>query len=82
MAELFIELLSEEIPSKLQIDARQKIKNIIEENLKKSEIYFSSSKSFSLPKRLVFVIDGIPEKIEQTSKIIKGPKIEAPQTAF
>ena len=35
MAELFIELFSEEIPSKLQIDARQKIKHLIEESLKK-----------------------------------------------
>ena len=28
MSELFIELLSEEIPAKLQIDAREKIKKI------------------------------------------------------
>ena len=69
MAELFIELFSEEIPSKLQIDARTKIKEIINENLKKKEIYFTSSKSFSTPKRLVFIIDGIPEKIEQKSII-------------
>ncbi len=82
MAELFIELFSEEIPSKLQIDARTKIKEIINENLKKKEIYFTSSKSFSTPKRLVFIIDGIPEKIEQKSKSIKGPKTSAPQIAL
>ena len=35
MAELFIELFSEEILSKLQIDARQKIKQMFEERLKK-----------------------------------------------
>ena len=35
MAELFIELFSEEIPAKLQIDARIKIKQIIDEKLKK-----------------------------------------------
>ena len=34
MAELFIELFSEEIPAKLQIDARRKIKTILEEKLK------------------------------------------------
>ena len=82
MAELFIELLSEEIPSKLQIDARTKIKKIIEENLKKKEINYISSKSFSTPKRLVFIINGIPEKIEQKSKSIKGPKTSAPQIAL
>ena len=79
MAELFIELFSEEIPGKLQIDARQKIKEIINEKLKKKEISFKSSESFSTPKRLVFVIDGIPEQIEQKKKIIRGPKIEAPK---
>ncbi len=77
MAELFIELFSEEIPAKLQIDARQKIKKIIEERLQKSEIKFNSSKSFSTPQRLVFVIDGIPEKVEEKKKVLKGPKVSA-----
>ena len=82
MAELFIELFSEEIPSKLQIDARQKISKIIDEKLQKKEINFKSSKSFSTPKRLVFFIQGIPEKIEQKEKIIKGPSVRAPQVAL
>ena len=38
MAELFIELFSEEIPAKLQIDARNKIKNMLEERLKKKKL--------------------------------------------
>ena len=82
MAELFIELFSEEIPAKLQTDARKKIKQTLEEKLKKKEINFKSSKSYSTPKRLVFFIDGIPKKIEQKGKIIKGPKIEAPEAAL
>ena len=82
MAELFIELFSEEIPAKLQIDARQKIKHMIDEKLQKKEINFKSSKTFSTPKRLVFFIEGIPEKIEQKKKIIKGPKVDTPQTAL
>ena len=82
MPELFIELLSEEIPAKSQTDARQKIKYILEEKLKKKEIYYKTSKSFSTPTRLVFIIDGIPEKIEQKKKIIKGPKIDAPDAAL
>ena len=82
MAELFIELFSEEIPAKLQIDARQKIKQMINEKLQKKEINFKSSESFSTPNRLVFVVDGIPEKIEQKKKIIKGPKVDSPQVAL
>ena len=82
MAELFIELFSEEIPSKLQIDTRRKIKQIFEEKLQIKEIKFNSSKSFSTPKRLVFVIDGLPEKIEQKGKNLKGPKVDTPQVAL
>jgi len=82
MAELFIELFSEEIPAKLQADARKKIKIILEEKLKRSEINFKSSQSFSTPNRLVFFVDGIPEKVEQKEKIIKGPKVDAPQAAL
>ena len=82
MAELFIELFSEEIPSKLQINAREKIKQAIEEKLNKREIKFNSSRSFSTPQRLVFVIDGISEKIIQKQKVIKGPKTGAPQAAI
>jgi len=82
MAELFIELFSEEIPAKLQTDARKKIKQTLEEKLRKKEINFKSSQSYSTPKRLVFFIDGIPKKIEQKGKIIKGPKIEAPEAAL
>ena len=82
MAELFIELFSEEIPSKLQIDARQKIKQMLEERLRKKEIKFNSSKSFSTPRRLVFVINGIPEKLEQKEQVLKGPNVGAPQIAL
>ena len=82
MAEIFIELYSEEIPSKLQTDARKKIRLIIEEKLLKKEIKFTISRSFSTPKRLVFLIQGIPEKIEEKKKIIKGPKVDAPQVAI
>ncbi len=82
MAELFIELFSEEIPSKLQTDTRRQIKQMFEEKLKVKEIKFNSSKSFSTPQRLVFVIDGLPETIEQKGKNLKGPRVDAPQVAL
>ena len=82
MAELFLELFSEEIPSRLQKDAREKIKSIIEEKLKLKGIKFNSSESFSTPKRLVFIINGIPNKIKEVGKTIKGPKVDSPQIAL
>ena len=46
MPELFIELFSEEIPAKLQLDARRKIKQMLEERLRKKQINFKISQSF------------------------------------
>jgi len=82
MAELFLELFSDEIPARLQIDARKKIKTLIEERLQIKEIKFKLSKSFSTPQRLTFFIDGIPKKIEGKKKIIKGPKVGVPKIAI
>ena len=82
MAELFIELFSEEIPATLQVDARQKIKQILDEQLTAKGIKYKISNSYSTPKRLVFFIEGLPEKIKQEKKIIKGPKVEAPKIAL
>jgi len=82
MAELFIELFSEEIPANLQVDARKKIKQMLEEKFKKKEINYKLSQCFSTPKRLVFFINGLPEKIEEKSKIIKGPKVGTPEAAL
>ena len=82
MAELFLELFSDEIPARFQIDARKKIKTLIEERLQIKEIKFKLSKSFSTPQRLTFFIDGIPKKIEGKKKIIKGPKVGVPKIAI
>ncbi len=82
MSELFIELLSEEMPSKLQIDARQVIEKNFKEALKSKEIKFNLVKSYSTPNRLAFSIGGIPNIIEQKKKSIKGPKVGTPELAL
>ena len=48
---------------------------IIEENLKKKEINFKSSKSFSTPKRTCFFNRWNSRKNRTKRKIIKGPKV-------
>jgi len=82
MAELFIELFSEEIPGKLQTDFREKGKRILEEKLIKKNISFKSCNTFSTPTRLVFFAEGIPEKVEQKGKVIKGPKVGSSELAL
>jgi len=82
MSEFFLELFSDEIPPKLQIDAKNTIIQILEKSLIKKNITFKTSNSYSTPKRLVFVFGGIPEKIVQKEKILKGPKVGSDQTAL
>ena len=55
MAELFIELFSEEIPAKLQIDARRKIKQMLEEKLKKKKLVSIQVNHFQPLKDLFFL---------------------------
>ena len=82
MAELFIELFSEEIPATLQVNARRKIKQILEEKLRKKEISFKSSQSFSTPNRLVVHIDKIKKQVSTKSEEIRGPNIKSPDKAM
>ena len=82
MSEFFLELFSEEIPSGLQKNARMGILKLFIENFEKFNIKFKSSKSYSTPKRLVFLFDGMSKKIEQEGSNIKGPKVGAPFVAL
>ncbi len=46
------------------------------------ELFINLANLFLHLKDLFFFIDGIPEKMEQNKKIIKGPKTDAPQKAL
>ena len=82
MAEFFLELFSEEIPSSLQKNSRVSLLKLFEENFNKNDIYFKSAISYSTPNRLVLFFDQISEKIVQKAIKIKGPRIDAPENAF
>ncbi len=82
MSEFFLELFSEEIPSGLQRNLREKIfqdfKNLFEEKSIKSKKNFS----FSTPNRLVLVFEGLDKQIKIKSKEVRGPKTSAPEQAL
>ena len=82
MSEFFLELFSEEIPSGLQKNLRERIfedfKNLFEEKSINSKKNFS----FSTPNRLVVVFEGLDKQIKIKSKEIRGPKTSAPNQAL
>ena len=61
MAELLLELYSEEIPPQLQIGARTQLKEFIESSFKANEIKYKELLVFSSPTRLVLLANDMAE---------------------
>ena len=82
MAEFFLELFSEEIPSSLQKHLRgdllESFNNLFEEKF----IPFKKSSSYSTPNRLIIVFEGLPKRLVSKSEDIKGPNVNAPEIAL
>ena len=69
MAELLLELYSEEIPPQLQIRARTQLKEFIENSFKESEIKYKDLLVYSSPTRLVLLANGINDNINNDTPI-------------
>ena len=78
MAELLLELYSEEIPPQLQIAARSQIKKFIENSFEEDNIKYKELSVYSSPTRLTLFIKNLADKIKIESKEIKGPKVGSP----
>ncbi len=78
MADLLLELYSEEIPPQLQIAARSQIKQLIKSSFEEDSIKYKDLFVFSSPTRLTVFVKSLPEKIKIEAKVIKGPKVGSP----
>ena len=79
MSEFLLELYSEEIPPKLQINAREELKQSIEKSFEEESLDYKSIFSYSSPTRLTIFIKDVPEEINIAAKEIKGPKLGVPE---
>jgi len=82
MAELLIELLSEEIPARMQPRAAEDLKRLLTDGLKKAGLSFDTAQAFATPRRLTVVVDGLPLAQPDTREDRKGPKADAPEKAI
>jgi glycyl-tRNA synthetase beta chain len=82
MAELLLEFLSEEIPARLQARAAADLRRLMTERLGQADLAFTAAESHVTPRRLVLVVDGLPEKQPDVSEERKGPKLGAPDKAI
>ena len=78
MAELLLELYSEEIPPQLQIGARNQLKQFFEKSFEEESINYKEILIYSSPTRLTLIAKDLADKIKIDSKEIKGPKVGSP----
>ena len=83
MSEFFLELFSEEVPANLQKNTREVLLQNFKDFFKKENIIFSGkSLSFSTPNRLLILFDRLNKEVVQKAEEIRGPNINAPNTAL
>jgi len=83
MSEFFLELFSEEIPVKLQKNAREILLQNFKDFFKKENIVFSEkSFSFSTPNRVLILFNRLNKEVIKKSEEIRGPNINAPEKAL
>ena len=81
MAELLLELLSEEIPARMQMRAAEDLKRLICDGLKAAGLEFKEARAFATPRRLALVVDGLPTARADVSEERRGPRVGAPDQA-
>ena len=82
MAELLLELLSEEIPARMQGKAANDFKRLIADGLKEAGLTYSRLDAYFGPRRLSLVVDGIPTSQPDVTDERKGPGVAAPDKAI
>jgi glycyl-tRNA synthetase beta chain len=82
MAEWLLEILSEEIPSRMQKGAAEQLKVLATHALEQENLAFETVKTFVTPRRLTLVVEGLPLHSAGKSEEKKGPRVDAPQAAI
>jgi glycyl-tRNA synthetase beta chain len=82
MAELLLEILSEEIPARMQGRAAEDLKRLVCEGLGKAALEFSKAEAFVTPRRLALVVEGLPLRTPDLKEEKKGPRVGSPDQAI
>jgi glycyl-tRNA synthetase beta chain len=81
MAELLLELFTEEIPARMQARAAEDLCRLVVEKLAAAQLVHDRADAFVTPRRLTLVIDGVPAAQPDLSEERRGPRVGAPEQA-
>ena len=81
MAELLLELRSEEIPARMQARAADDLKRAILGALNGAGLETQNARAFVTPCRLTVVVEGLPTAQPDVREERRGPRVGAPDKA-
>jgi glycyl-tRNA synthetase beta chain len=82
MAELLLELFSEEIPARMQARAAADLQRLVVGELEAAGLKPENTSAHATPRRLVLVVDGLPLAQPDASEERRGPRVGAPDKAI
>ena len=82
MAELLLELLSEEIPARMQARAAGDLKRLVTDRLSGCGLAHAHAEAHVTPRRLALVVDGLPLRQPDVRTERRGPRADAPERAI
>jgi len=82
VADLLIELFSEEIPARMQARAREDLKKLMTDGLVEAGLTYASAAAFATPRRLCLTVEGLLDASPRTVEERKGPRADAPEKAI
>src|SRR6185437_9116152 len=81
MPELLLELLTEEIPARMQKTAAADLRRLVGEKLAAAGLSSGAARAFATPRRLTLVVEGLPAAQRDVSEERRGPRVGAPEAA-
>jgi len=82
MTDFLLELLSEEIPARMQEKARADLARLLEAELAKAGLRAEAIETFATPRRLALIARGLPAETAAVREETKGPRTSAPPQAL
>ena len=82
MADFLLELLSEEIPARMQAKARNDLARLFAEAVSAAGLQTGAIATYSTPRRLVLIARDVADATEASREEIKGPRTSAPPQAL
>ena len=82
MTDFLLELLSEEIPARMQEKASADLQRLFETEIAKAGLATEAIETYATPRRLALIARGLPAATQAVSEETKGPKSSAPPQAL